>query len=253
MVYNPFQTGGMDMLSVTGVSKITGISVRTLHHYDAIGLLKPSRVSEAGYRFYDEEALKRLQTILLFRQLQFPLKQIKTILDNPDFDRNQALSTQIRLLELQREHLDNLIRHARQIQKEGVNTMDFSAFSNRKFDEYAAEAKEKWGKTDAYREFREKTAGQTPAQMESTGDSLMDIFVRLGAIRHMDPTGPEAQSLVKQLQSFITEHYYNCTTQILRGLGQMYVAGDSMTVNINAAGGDGTAEFASQAIAYYCK
>ena len=240
------------MLSVKQVSKITGISIRALHHYDAIGLLKPSRVSEAGYRFYDGEALKRLQTILLFRQLQFPLKQIKAILDSPDFDPASAIDDQIRLLELQREHLDNLIRHARQIQKEGI-TMDFSVFDNREYEQYAAQAKEKWGKTDAYREFEQKTAGQSSAQLRSVGDDLMKVFARFGAIRHTDPTGPEAQSLVQELQSFITEYYYTCTTQILRGLGRMYVAGDSMTDNINAAGGPGTAEFASRAIAHYCK
>ena len=81
----------------------------------------------------------------------------------------------------------------------------------------------------------------------------MRIFARFGTICHTDPTGPEAQGLVKELQSFITAHYYTCTTQILRGLGRMYVAGDSMTDNINAAGGPGTAEFASRAIAHYCK
>ena len=122
--------GGIPRKTVKEVSRLTGVSIRALHHYDAIGLLKPSRVSEAGYRFYDGEALKRLQTILLFRQLQFPLKQIKAILDSPDFDPASAIADQIRLLELQREHLDNLIRHARQIQKEGI-TMEFSVFDNR--------------------------------------------------------------------------------------------------------------------------
>lgn len=241
------------MLSVKEVSHIAGVSVRTLHHYDAIGLLKPTQVTEAGYRFYDEKALERLQTILLFRQLQFPLKQIKAILDNPDYDPAEALAQQIRLLELQREHLNELIRHARLIQEKGVNTMDFSAFDNEKYEKYAAEAREKWGATDAYREFQEKTAGQSPAQLNDTGDALMRIFARFGAIRHADPTGPEAQKLVAKLQGFITEHYYICTIPILRGLGQMYSAGDSMTANIDAAGGEGTAEFASRAIAHYCK
>ena len=80
------------MRTVKEVSKLTGVSVRTLHHYDAIGLLKPTAVTQAGYRLYDDEALGRLQSILLFRELQFPLKEIQAILDSPGFDRSQALA-----------------------------------------------------------------------------------------------------------------------------------------------------------------
>ena len=241
------------MRTVKEVSKLTGVSVRTLHHYDAIGLLKPTRVTEAGYRLYDDTALHRLQTILLFRELQFPLKEIKEILDAPNFNPAAALEDQIRLLELQRQHLDKLISHARRILKTGVMTMDFSAFDKTEMDEYAAQAKARWGKTNAYKEFEQKTAGQTQAQLKTTGDALMDIFAQFGAIRHQSPESAEAQALVAKLQSFITEHYYTCTPQILRGLGQMYIAGDSMTGNIDAAGGRGTAEFVLQAIEIYCK
>ena len=241
------------MKTVKEVSRITGVSVRTLHHYDAIGLLKPSWVTEAGYRMYDDTALARLQTILLFRELEFPLKEIRQILDNPNFDPMEALESQIELLCLKRKHLDDLISHAHEIQQKGVFTMNFSAFDTAELDKYAAEAKAKWGKTEAYREFEAKTAGQSQDQMRSTGDALMDIFVEFGAIRTTDPASAEAQALVAKLQNFITEHYYTCTKQILRGLGMMYVSGDSMTDNINHAGGPGTADFASQAIAIYCK
>ena len=241
------------MKTVKEVSRITGVSVRTLHHYDAIGLLKPTRVTEAGYRLYDDTALRRLQTILLFRELQFPLKEIKEILDSPGFDPKEALAQQIHLLELQRQHLDALISHARQIQKTGVMNMDFSAFDTTEMDKYAAEAKARWGKTEAYKEFAQKTAGQTPEQMKAAGDALMALFAQFGAIRHTSPASGEAQALVAKLQGFITEHYYTCTKQILRGLGQMYIAGDSMTENIDNAGGKGTAEFAHQAIEVYCQ
>lgn len=241
------------MKTVKEVSRITGVSVRALHHYDAIGLLKPTQVTDAGYRLYDHRALRRLQAILLFRELQFPLKEIRAILDSPGFDPAEALAAQIQMLELQREHLDQLIAHARQIQKTGVNTMDFSAFDNNKLDQFAAEAKRRWGKTDAYKEFEKKTAGQSKEQLQSTGDALMDIFREFGAIRTADPASPEAQALVKKLQSYITQHYYNCTPQILRGLGQMYIAGDSMTENIEKAGGEGTADFAHRAIEIFCR
>lgn len=241
------------MKTVKEVSRLTGVSVRTLHHYDAIDLLKPSRVTEAGYRLYDDTALRRLQTILLFRELQFPLKEIREILDSPGFDSMEALQQQIHLLELQRQHLDKLISHARQIQKTGVIDMNFEPFDTAEMDAYTAEAKALWGKTDAYQEFEQKTAGQTAAQMRSAGDALMDIFTEFGAVRHLSPTSEEAQTLVAKLQGFITQNYYTCTKQILRGLGQMYIAGDSMTDNIDKAGGEGTAEFAHQAIEVYCK
>ena len=241
------------MKTVKEVSHLTGVSVRTLHHYDAIGLLPPTRVTEAGYRLYDDRALGRLQTILLFRELQFPLKEIKEILDSPNFDPRSALTQQIRLLELQRKHLDDLISHARQIQVTGVTTMNFSPFDRTEIDEYTAQAKQKWGKTAAWQEFEQKTAGQTQAQMQTTGDGLMDIFVQFGTIRHLSPASPDAQVLVAKLQAYITDHYYTCTNQILRSLGQMYIAGDSMTDNIDKAGGEGTAQFAHEAIEIYCK
>lgn len=241
------------MKTVKEVSRISGVSVRTLHHYDAIGLLTPTRVTEAGYRLYDDNALRRLQAILLFRQLQFPLKDIKDILDSPGFDPVEALEQQIKLLELQRSHLDQLIAYARNLQISGGMDMKFDAFDTSKQEAYAAEAKARWGKTEAYREFERKTQGQSQAQLRSTGDGLMDIFAEIGQVRHLSPEAPEAQALIAKLQAYITEHYYTCTPQILKGLGMMYIAGDSMTENIDKAGGPGTAEFAHKAIEIYTK
>lgn len=131
--------------------------------------------------------------------------------------------------------------------------MDFSSFDTEKIDRYAAEAKKKWGKTDAYKEYESKTAGQSNGQMQATGDALMDIFRLFGQIRHLSPASSEAQALVKTLQDFISEHYYTCTNQILFGLGQMYAAGDEMNENIDKAGGEGTGAFARDAITIYCK
>ena len=239
------------MKTVKEVSRLTGVSVRTLHHYDAIGLLKPAKVTEAGYRLYDDAALGRLQTILLFRELQFPLKEIKEMLDAADFDPLAALDDQIRLLELRREHLDRLIDHARQIQKTGVMTMNFTAYDKKKLDAYAAEAKKRWGHTDAWKESQSRN--KTDSQQQSDADALMDIFRHLGEYRTGDPAAPEAQALIAELRQFICEHYYNCTTQILFGLGQMYAAGGEMTDNIDHAGGTGTGDFARRAIEIYCK
>ena len=96
------------MKTVKEVSRITGVSVRTLHHYDAIGLLKPTQITEAGYRLYDDTALERMQQILLFRELEFSLKEISEMIDAPDFDKNKALDQQIELLLMKKEHLEHL-------------------------------------------------------------------------------------------------------------------------------------------------
>lgn len=238
------------MKTVKQVSTLTGVSVRTLHHYDEIGLLKPAKVTEAGYRLYDDASLGRLHSILLLRELQFSLKEIQEILDDPAFDPMEALDQQITLLELQKAHLDDLITHARKIQKTGVIHMDFSSFDTKNIDRYAKEAREKWGQTEAYKEYETKTAGK---DMGAAGDALMDIFREFGQIRHRSPASSEAQELVRKLQNFITENYYNCTKQILFGLGQMYAAPGEMKDNIDKAGGEGTGAFAKDAIIIYCK
>ncbi|MBR4289644.1 MAG: MerR family transcriptional regulator [Oscillospiraceae bacterium] len=234
------------MKTVKEVAALSGVSVRTLHHYDAIGLLHPARVTDAGYRLYDDAALAKLQTILLLRQLQFSLKQIKEILDAPSFDPVKALEEQIELLELQRQHLDDLIEYARQIQKTGVIPMDFKAFDTKKIEAYAAEAKAKWGGTEAYREYEQRGR-------QDAGDALMTVFSEIGKIRDLEPASEEAQAMVKTLQDFIAANYYTCTKQILRGLGQMYVADARFKENIDRAGGAGTAEFVSAAIEIYCR
>ena len=239
------------MKTVKEVSRLTGVSVRTLHHYDAIGLLKPTAVTEAGYRLYDEQTLGKLQTILLFRELEFPLKEIKEMLTAEHFDPMAALADQIRLLELRREKLDRLIEHARHIQNTGVMNMDFKAYDNKKLDAYTQEAKKRWGHTDAWRESQAR--GKNADQELRDADGLMDIFRRLGQFRQGDPAAPEAQELIAQLQQYICDHYYNCTNQILYGLGQMYAAGDEMNENIDRAGGAGTGDFARRAIEIYCK
>ena len=239
------------MKTVKEVSRLTGVSVRTLHHYDAIGLLKPAKVTEAGYRLYDEQVLGKLQTILLFRELQFPLREIKAMLDAADFDPMAALTDQIRLLELRREQLERIIDHAKNIQKTGVMNMDFNAYDSKKLDAYAQEAKKRWGHTDAWRESQAR--GKNAEQERTDADGLMDIFRRLGQYREGDPAAPEVQTLISELQRYICDHYYSCTNQILFGLGQMYAAGDEMNENIDRAGGIGTGDFARRAIEIYCK
>ncbi len=240
------------MLTVSEVSRISGVSVRALHHYDSIGLLPPTTVTGAGYRLYDEKALARLQTILLLRELEFPLKEIKRIVENPDFDEKAALKQQIELLSLKRSRLDKLITLARKIYETGVNTMNFEAFDKSKIEAYAKEAKEKWGGTPAYKEYARRAESISEAEQKVYSAELMQIFARFGEIRNEDPAGEKAKSLVKELQDFISAHYYSCTPEILSGLGAMYVGDERFRCNIDAAGGEGTAQFAAAAIKAYC-
>lgn len=242
------------MKTVHEVSKLAGISVRTLHHYDAIGLLTPTTTTEAGYRLYDDDALERLQCILFFKELEFPLKDIKEILDSPNFERNKALEQQIKLLTMKKEHLENLINLAKGIQTTGVKKiMDFKAFDTKKMDEYAKQAKESYGSTSAYKEFEEKSKGRTKEDEKSLGIGMMNIFADMGKLLALNPSDDAVQAKVGELRAYITENYYNCTPEILSGLGQMYAAGGEMTENINNYGGTGTAEFTAEAIRTYCE
>lgn len=236
------------MMTVHDVSKISGVSIRALHHYDHIGLLPATEVTEAGYRLYDEAALERLQHILLFKELEFSLKDIKEILDSPDFDRSKALEQQIHLLELRKEHLQNLIDLARGIKMIGVKQMSFEAFDTKKIDEYAAQAKASWGKTDAYKEFERKSEGRSKEIQQKLNVEMMNIFAEFGKIRDKTSDSEEAIALAKKLQDHITENYYTCTDEILQGLGAMYAGGGDFTANIDKVGGEGTAVFACEAI-----
>lgn len=240
------------MKTVREVSRITGVSVRTLHHYDAIGLLKPTAVTEAGYRMYDDAALERLYLILIFREIGFPLKDIRGILDAPDFDRNRVIEEQIGLLEQKVDHLKNRITLARGIKMTGVRFLELDGFDVNKIDDYAAQARTLYGKTDAYKEYTQKSKDRSKEQEKALGDQVMDFFVRLGAMRNEDPGSEAVQAWVAELQAFFTEHYYTCTPQILKGLGEGYAGGGSLTENIDNAGGKGTGEFAHRAIDIFC-
>ena len=241
------------MMTVNEVSKLTGVSIRTMHYYDSIGLLKPSEYTESGYRLYDDTALERLQQILLFRELEFPLKEIKEIIDAPGFDKKKALEQQIELLLLKKEHIENLIDFARRIKTIGVNKMDFKAFDTKKIEEYSKRAKEQWGQTSAYQEYEEKTKGISETQQKDVINSFMLIFAEFGKMKEQDASSDAVQSQVKKLQDFITEHYYTCTKEILSGLGKMYASGGEFTENIDNYSGEGTACFTAKAIEIYCK
>ncbi|MBQ6525350.1 MAG: MerR family transcriptional regulator [Clostridia bacterium] len=269
-------------LTVKQVSELSGVSIRTLQYYDNIGLLTPSERTEAGYRLYGEEQLATLQEILLFRELEFPLKEIKAILGSPDHDREKALRQQVELLTLKKERLEGLIRLANDLRiaqgknatsknrapeknsaRERKTTMDFTAFDKTKLEEYAKRAREEYSGTDAYKEYEVKSAGRTAETEAVLGEGLMAIFAQFGKLltdgtsgvseggTPADPASPAAQTLVRELQDYITEHFYTCTPEILAGLGKMYTADGEFKENIDRCGGDGTAVFVSKAIDHF--
>jgi len=131
--------------------------------------------------------------------------------------------------------------------------MDFSVFDTKKIDEYAKQAKEQWGTTDAYKEFERKSQGRTKEKEQAVMKQFMQVFVEFGQMKNLPSDSGDVQAQVKKLQDFITEHFYNCTDEILSGLGKMYAAGGEFTTNIDKAGGEGTAEFVAEAVEIYCK
>ncbi|MDO4803270.1 MAG: TipAS antibiotic-recognition domain-containing protein [Lachnospiraceae bacterium] len=130
--------------------------------------------------------------------------------------------------------------------------MTFDVFDTNRIVEYERQAKETWGTTDAYKEYEKKSNGRTHEDNYQINRQMMDIFREFGGIKKEDPSGQGAQALVKKLQDFITEKMYTCTDEILGGLGKMYACGGDFTKNIDCYGGEGTAQFVSDAIRIYC-
>ena len=198
--------------TVHEVAELAGVTVRTLQHYDRIGLLVPHARSDAGYRLYNGEDLARLQQILLFRELEFPLEDIRRIMDSPSYNLKEALDQQISLLELKRSHVEDLIAAAKAMRKKGTamtGKPDFSAFSTDELDARTAEAKARWGATPAWREYETKAAGRSAKEAKSTGEELLALFAPFGAMAaaNEDPAAPDAQAQVARIQGFIKEHY----------------------------------------------
>ncbi|MBO4869848.1 MAG: TipAS antibiotic-recognition domain-containing protein [Clostridia bacterium] len=118
---------------------------------------------------------------------------------------------------------------------------------------YESEAASRWGDTAAWLEYEKCSGSQSPAEQKATADGLMALFARLGELKELPPESDEAQAAVAAIRQYISDHYYECTDEIFAGLGEMYVADERFKANIDAAGGDGTAEFARDAIRVWCK
>ena len=242
-------------MKINEVAKLTGITVRTLHYYDEIGLLKPSSHTDSNYRIYSLLDVEILQQILFFKELDFSLVQIKSILNNQNYEKNYALSKQRDLLLEKKHRLDGLITLLDDI-LEGENKMSFKQFDNSKVEEmksdYEKEVKERFGKTKAYSEYEEKTSNYVKEDFKVLEKKCNEIFADFSKIKDDKPDSEIAQNLVYILQEFITNNYYKCDKNILLTLGQMYVEDIRFKQNIDK-NGDGTAKFVLNAIEYFCK
>ncbi len=241
----------MKML-IKDFAELCSVSVRTLHYYDEIGLLKPSLVDEwTGYRYYDEKSILRMQEIMFYRELDFSLKSIKEIISSPDYDKKQALKEQKKLLIMKKERLERLISSIDSAEKGKVI---MKAFDNSEFEKYKNEARERWGGTEAYKEHKEKTENYSKSDFDALGEGMDEIMGEFSLCMKKEnaPESEEGQRLVRKLQDYITSNFYTCTKEILSGLGQMYVLDERFRKNIDRHG-EGTAQFISEAVSIYCK
>lgn len=218
------------------LATIAGVSVRTLHHYDTVGLLSPTRDESNQYRQYTHDDALRLQQILFFRELGFSLDKIRAMLDAPEFDMRAALKDQRALLKLHQERyatlLDTVDQTLTALTKD--TTMDtndlFNGLSKDEIDAYAAEAKARWGTTDAYKQSMERTKQMTKNDWQRLSEQSHALLTKLVTAMPNGATSTEAQVL-------IAEHYeslrtfYDPTPQIYRGLAEMYVADPRFAAN----------------------
>ena len=236
-------------MKVKQVAELVGISVRTLHHYDEIGLLTPEETTDAGYRYYSEQNLETLQQILFFKELDFPLKEIKEILSDPSFDRQQALQLHRKLLLEKRERIDQMIAtidKTTQYVKGEIHMSNEEKFKGFNFSHnpYEEEARKLWGA---------KAVDQSNASFKNNavGEKMNDIYQKLADLRNTPPESTEAQTAISEWYEFLnTQIGHHYTLEAFKGLGQMYVADERFTTNIDQFG-KGLAQFMCEAMEIY--
>ncbi|MEG1311666.1 MAG: MerR family transcriptional regulator [Romboutsia sp.] len=247
------------MYMINEISKLTGVSVRMLHHYDKIELLVPSKRTDSNYRIYNDEDIARLYQILVFKELEFSLQEIKKILDDKNFDREEALKVQRNLILEKKNRLDKIIESIdNTIVNLGGNIMNKKNFKPFSYEEvkkhqekYKEEVEKKYGKSNAYKESKEKTSKYSKNDWENIMREADVIYEKLADLMDKNPSDDEVQELVEKWRNHINNNFYNCTIEIFRGLALMYVADERFTKNIDNYG-DGLAQFLSESINIYC-
>ncbi|MDS9472058.1 MerR family transcriptional regulator [Sporosarcina pasteurii] len=238
-------------MKVKEVAELTGISVRTLHHYDAIGLLTPDAVTEAGYRLYSDDNLATLQQILFFRELGFPLMKIKELLDSPTFDRQEAFELQHQMLLEKRRKLDEMIETIEKTIQQGKGELIMSneeKFKGFDFNSnpYEQEARARWGDKAV-----DKANQFTKEQGDALGEEMNRIYFMLAKLRHESPESEEAQKAIGEWYDFLNK-MGNYSPEAFAGLGQVYVDDERFTKNIDQFG-EGLAVFMRDAMAVYAQ
>jgi len=245
----------MDAMTVGQVARLAGVTVRTLHHYDELGLVVPTTRTDAGYRLYGTAQVARLQEVLFFRELGFGLDKIKEIVEGPGYDRASALERQRALLEAKAERMLQMIDAVDAAIDANERGMTMSkedmleVFGDFDPSEYEDEARERWGHTDAYQESQRRVARYTKEDWKRLGAEAAEIneaFLALMAAGQ--PAGsPEAMEVAERHRAHIGSWFYECSHEMHRGLAEMYVADPRFTENIDKAG-EGLAEYMSEAI-----
>lgn len=228
-------------LTVSQVARLAGVSVRTLHHYDELGLLRPSGRSEAGYRLYEQADLQRLQQVLFFKELGFPLEEILRLVSDRAFDLQAALRMQRQLLTERATRVQALIQAVdaalESLERGTVMTKEemFEVFGDFDPTKYEAEARERWGQTEAYRESARRTSRYGKKDWEkikAEGDDIQrELAARLEA--GQAPTDVEVMALAEQHRNYIGRWFYPCSPEMHRGLGELYVSDSRFTESID--------------------
>ena len=247
------------MYKINEVSKLTGVSIRMLHHYDKIRLLEPSKRTHSNYRMYNDDDIARLYQILLFKELEFPLQEIKQILDDKDFNREEVLKAQRNHIFEKKQRLERILESIDDtIESLGGNVMskdNFKAFGYEEVkkhqEKYKEETEKRYGKSDAYRESQGKTSKYSKNDWENIMQEAGAIYEELYKLMDKDPSDEKVQELIQKWRNHITTNFYNCTIEIFRGLALMYVGDERFTKNIDKYG-EGLAKFMSDAMNIYC-
>ncbi|MGP3985070.1 MerR family transcriptional regulator [Streptomyces sp. KR80] len=241
--------------SVGQVAGFAGVTVRTLHHYDEIGLLSPSTRSHAGHRRYDDADLDRLQQILFYRELGFPLDEVAALLDDPHADPQEHLRRQHELLTARIGKLQEMaaaVEHAMEARKMGINLTPeekFEVFGDHDPEQYAEEAERRWGGSDAYRESQRRTASYTKEdwlRIKAEGAENSRAFVALMEAG-VAPDSEQAMDLAEEHRQQISRNFYDCSYEIHTGLGEMYVTDERFAVGFEQIK-PGLAEYLRDAI-----
>ncbi|MEU0272319.1 MerR family transcriptional regulator [Streptomyces sp. NPDC006307] len=228
--------------SVGQVAGFAGVTVRTLHHYDEIGLLSPSGRSHAGHRRYDDADLDRLQQIMFYRELGFPLDQVAALLDDPDADPREHLRRQHELLTARIAELTRMaeaVEHAMEARKMGINLTPeekFEVFGDHDPEQYAEEVEQRWGDTEAYRESQRRAARYTKADWQRMQDENADWGARYQALmaEGEPPTGERAMELAEEHRQQIGRWHYACSYEMHQCLAEMYVTDERFTAYFDA-------------------